>query len=123
MFLEAKHSITEWVEFTGLLIEVFGVAIIVFGLVFATGRLLSQVIGNTGENRMQSYKYNIGRILILGLEILVAGDVAKTVALEPTIERVGALGLLVLIRTFLGWSLVVEIEGRWPWQSKARKSA
>jgi hypothetical protein len=52
----------------------------------------------------------------LGLEILVAADVIRTVALDPTLQNVLILGLLVLIRTFLGWSLVVEIEERWPWQ-------
>jgi uncharacterized membrane protein len=55
--------------------------------------------------------------LLLGLEILVAADVIRTVALKPTLQNVLVLGLLVMIRTFLGWSLVVEIEERWPWQS------
>jgi uncharacterized membrane protein len=53
---------------------------------------------------------------LLGLELLVAADVVRTVALEPTLKNVGVLGLLVLIRTFLSWSLTVEMEGRWPWQ-------
>jgi uncharacterized membrane protein len=56
--------------------------------------------------------------LLLGLEILVAADIVRTVALEATLESVAVLGLLVLIRTFLSWALVVEIEGRWPWQSE-----
>jgi uncharacterized membrane protein len=63
----------------------------------------------------------MGRSLLLGLEFLVAGDVVRTVALEPTLNNVAVLGLLVLIRTFLGWSLAVEIEGRWPWQSRSEK--
>ena len=52
-------------------------------------------------------------------ETAVAADVVRTVALEPTLKNVGVLGLLVLIRTFLSWSLTVEIEGRWPWQSRS----
>ena len=56
------------------------------------------------------------RILLLGLELLVAADIVRTVALEPSLESVAVLGLLVVIRTFLSWSLIVEIEGRWPWQ-------
>jgi len=52
----------------------------------------------------------------LGLEILVAADIVRTVALEATLQSVAVLGILVLIRTFLSWALVVEIEGRWPWQ-------
>jgi uncharacterized membrane protein len=56
--------------------------------------------------------------MLLGLEILVAADIVRTVALEATLESVGILGLLVLIRTFLSWSLDVELEGRWPWQAR-----
>jgi len=58
----------------------------------------------------------LGKALLLGLEILVAADIVRTVVLEPTLQSIAVLGLLVLIRTFLSWALVVEIEGRWPWQ-------
>jgi uncharacterized membrane protein len=66
----------------------------------------------------ESYKHQIGRSLLLGLEFLVAGDVVRTVALEPTLANVAVLGLLVLVRTFLSGSLTVEIEGRWLWQPR-----
>ena len=62
------------------------------------------------------YKHSLGKALLLALELLVAADVVQTVILEFTLENVAALGVLVLVRTFLSWSLVVEIEGRWPWQ-------
>ena len=62
-------------------------------------------------------KVHLGKALLLGLEILVAADIIRTVALEATLESVCILGLLVLIRTFLSWALVVEIEGRWPWNA------
>jgi uncharacterized membrane protein len=61
----------------------------------------------------------IGRILLPGLELLVAADVVRSVALEPSLTSVAVLGLLVVIRTFLSWSLIVEIEGRWPWQARS----
>ena len=61
--------------------------------------------------------HRVGRALLLGLEILVAADIIRTVVLEPTLANVLVLGLLVLIRTFLNWSLVLEIEERWPWQA------
>ena len=61
-------------------------------------------------------KSSLGASLLLGLEILVAADIVRTVALEATLQSVAVLGLLVLIRTFLSWALVVELEGRWPWQ-------
>jgi uncharacterized membrane protein len=70
-----------------------------------------------------SYKHQMGRSLLLGLEFLVAGDVVRTVALEPTLLNVSVLGLLVLVRTFLSWSLAVEIEGHWPWQAKKAEAS
>jgi uncharacterized membrane protein len=66
----------------------------------------------------ENYKHQLGKTLLLGLEFLVAADVVRTVALEPTLTNVAVLGLLVVIRTFLSWSLTVEIEGRWPWQAR-----
>ena len=60
----------------------------------------------------------MARSLLLGLEILVAADIIRTVALDLTLQAVAALGLLVLVRTFLSWTLVVETEGRWPWQQR-----
>ena len=70
--------------------------------------------------RYTEYRHSLARTLMLGLELLVAADVVRTVALEPTLQSVSVLGLLVLIRIILGWSLVVEIEGRWPWQPERK---
>jgi uncharacterized membrane protein len=58
---------------------------------------------------------------LLGLEFLVAGDIIGTVAVEPTFKSLGVLGLIVIIRTFLSFSLEVEINGRWPWQNALLK--
>ena len=68
------------------------------------------------EAHYATYKIRIGRALLLGLEVLVAADIVKTIALELTFTSLGLLAGLVLIRTFLSWTLVLEIEGRWPWQ-------
>lgn len=64
----------------------------------------------------------MGRALLIGLEVLVAADIIKTVALELTFESLGVLAILVLIRTFLGWTLTLEVEGRWPWQPTVGQS-
>jgi uncharacterized membrane protein len=72
------------------------------------------------EERYSQLKRHLGRTLLLGLEILVAADIVRTVALEATLESVLVLALLVLVRTFLSWALEVEIEGRWPWQPKQK---
>ncbi|MFN8532431.1 MAG: DUF1622 domain-containing protein [Dehalococcoidia bacterium] len=103
-----------WIEAATLGIELLAVAIIVGTIVFSTGRYL---LGPHSE-RYNRYKTTLGKALLLGLEILVAADVVRTVALDPSIESVAVLGLLVLVRTFLSWSLIVEMEGRWPWQQR-----
>ena len=101
------------VDIASLLIEVLAVAIIVGGITYASILFL---LRRGPLDAYSSYRARLGRALLLGLEVLVAADIIRTVALEPTIANVFVLGLLVLIRTFLSWSLVVEIEGRWPWQ-------
>ncbi len=75
----------------------------------------------SGQATYTDFRHRVGRALLLGLEILVAADIIRTVVLEPTVANVLVLGLLVLIRTFLSWSLVLEIEGRWPWQPRFEK--
>src|SRR2546421_4989713 len=72
--------------------------------------------GGRAKHVYDAYKIRIGRSLLLGLEVLVAADIVKTIALELTLMSLGVLAGLVLIRTFLSWTLVLEIEGRWPWQ-------
>ncbi len=70
----------------------------------------------------RQYKQRLGRALLLCLEILVAADIVRTIALDSTIQSVLSLGLLVIIRTFLSWSLILEVEGRWPWQGERKSS-
>jgi uncharacterized membrane protein len=94
-------------------IEIFGVLIIVTGIAWSTFRQLRQQIS---EQDSDVYKIRIGRSLLLGLEVLVAADIVKTIAHELTFMSLGLLAGLVLVRTFLSWILVLEIEGRWPWQ-------
>jgi uncharacterized membrane protein len=81
-----------------------------------TNYLFKSIFEQALEDQYQQLKIHLGKALLLGLEILVAADIIRTVALEATLQSVAVLGLLVLIRTFLSWALVVEIEGRWPWQ-------
>ena len=117
---EDLTSPAAWIETASLVIELMAVAIIIVSVFYSTARFFyfraTKKIPPVDSFR--NYKHSLGQSLILGLEILVAADVVRTVALEPTIENIAALGLLVLVRTFLSWSLVVEIEGRWPWQPR-----
>jgi len=110
----------EWIKASYLVIEYLAVAIIAGMVAYSTIRYFIFLIAKrkAPDANYREYKHTLGAALLLGLEILVAADVIYTVALEPTFENIAALGLLVVVRTFLSWSLMVEIEGRWPWQQK-----
>jgi uncharacterized membrane protein len=112
------------IEWAALGIEMLGALVIVVGVlrVAVTRGTVRFLLKVDDPGAYESYKHQIGRSLLLGLEFLVAGDVVRTVALEPTLNNVAVLGLLVLVRTFLAWTLAVEIEGRWPWQPKPPKN-
>ena len=114
------QNVRDVIEWAALGIEILGAAVIVAGVlrVAITRGTIRFLFKLDEPGAYESYKHQIGRSLLLGLEFLVAGDVVRTVALEPTLGNVATLGLLVLVRTFLSWTLSVEIEGRWPWQRR-----
>jgi uncharacterized membrane protein len=103
---------SQWIHLVGVGIEVFGIFIIVAGIIWSS----RYIYGRRIVSRYDSYKISIGKSLLLGLEVLVAADIVKTIAIELTFASLGLLAGLVLVRTFLSWTLVLEIEGRWPWQ-------
>lgn len=105
----------EWIEFAALGIESVAVILIVGGIVLSMARYTYQQ-ARQPENAYKTFKEMIGKSLMLGLEFLIAADIIRTVALKQTMQNVVVLAVLVLIRTFLSWSLVVEMEDRWPWQ-------
>lgn len=109
-------------EIVGKAVDAAGVAVIVLGILVATGRAALQSARGEGSV-YRSYRQRLGRSILLGLELLVAADIIRTVAVEPTFTSVGVLGLIVLIRTFLSFSLELEISGRWPWQQEDKESA
>jgi len=112
----------EWIEMASVGIELLAVTIIVVSVTFGSVRFLLHLARQT-EDPFRTYKELIGRSLLLGLEFLVAADVIRTVALELTPRNIGMLGALVVIRTFLSWSVVVETEGHWPWRSGPGRSS
>ena len=113
------EQVRSWIEIISLLIELLAVAIIVGAITHASAHAALQGIRQkTFDDVYGPYKARLGRSLLLGLEILIAADVIRTVALEPTLTSVTVLGVLIVIRTFLSWSLILEMEGRWPWQIK-----
>jgi|SRR5664279_630956 Predicted membrane protein len=104
--------------------EVVGVVVLVIGLVWSLA-LAVVVWRRSGDGRAgyRALRETFGGVLLLGLEILVAADLIRTVAVAPTLENVSVLGLIVLIRTFLSFSLEIEIEGVPPWRRAAASGA
>src|SRR6478609_830771 len=107
-----ETATSQWIHLIGVGIEIFGVFIIVVGIIWSS----RYIFRRSDASRYDNYKISIGRSLLLGLEVLVAADIVKTIAIELTFTSLGLLAGLVLVRTFLSWTLVLEIEGRWPWQ-------
>ena len=115
--MQLLQNVLAWIGLVSLAVDVLGVFVILAGIALAIFIFLRNLM----KNRPVGYdllRVRIGRALLLGLEFLVAADVIKTVVLDLTLENLITLGLLVVIRTVLSWSLVVEIENRWPWQQR-----
>ncbi|HEV2147097.1 MAG TPA: DUF1622 domain-containing protein [Longimicrobiaceae bacterium] len=103
---------------TARAIEAAGISVIVLAAVAATLVFLQRVLATREyEAAYHRYRSHLGRGILLGLELLVAADIIGTVAVAPTFESLGVLALIVVIRTFLSFSLEVEINGYWPWQA------
>lgn len=99
------------------ILDVFGVGLIVVGVLVATTLSLPALFGRGDRvEALHTYKIRIARAMLVGLEVLVAADIIKTVGVDLTIRNMLGLGLLVVVRTFLSWTLTLEVEGRWPWQ-------
>lgn len=106
------------IESVGEIVDVVGVVAIVVGVVYAIADAAVRSLRRLGPVYTR-FRRVLGRAILLGLELLVAADIIKTVAVTPTLESVVVLGIIVLIRTFLSFSLELEITGRWPWQKRA----
>jgi uncharacterized membrane protein len=96
-------------------VEAMGVLLILCSFLWASVSFLVHA-REPVSHRYERYKLSLGRALSLGLEFLVAADVIKTVTTAPSFTNIGVLAAVIVTRTFLSWSLAVEMEGRWPWQ-------
>jgi len=112
-------DITAWIEEVSVAVDILGIAVIVLGIGLGFLELLYGLVKHLQiPNRYDVLRIRIGKALLLGLEILVASDVIRTVALQPTLQNLLILGVLIVIRTVLSWTLFLDVENRWPWQSK-----
>lgn len=110
-------------------VELSGIAVILIGAGYSAVRFVAAITGvgtgaggaargagASGGDAYKALRSNLGRSILLGLELLVAADIINTVAVEPTLTSIAVLAGIVAIRTFLSFSLELEIEGKWPWQ-------
>ena len=111
------------IEPIGAALDLLGVLIIAAGVLVAGVRATrAWTIRSTTISPYRLFRQDLGRAILLGLEFLVAGDIIRTVAVDPNIQNVGVLAVIVLIRTLLSFSLQVELEGRLPWTGQALPS-
>jgi uncharacterized membrane protein len=115
-------SLVEIIEVTGRTIDAIGVAVIAGGGVLAVFLTLGRIRREDG-GAYEFFRRRLGRAILLGLEFLVAADIIRTVAVTPTAESVAVLAGIVLIRTFLSFSLQLEMTGAWPWQQRSIAAA
>lgn len=104
----------------GYVIEAFGVVVVIIGSCLCTAQYLRTYRHVAAGEAYRTYRQDLGRSIILGLEFLIAGDIIRTVVVADSLENVGILALIILIRTFLSVTLHLEVEGRWPWQPEPR---
>ena len=113
--LLGSHGVlTPALELVAIAFEVIGVAILAVGSALVAGRSIRAVLNR--EPAYGNLRRGLGRVLLLGLEVLVAADVVRTVAVETTMESVSILGLLVVVRTVLSFALAAEMDGVLPWR-------
>jgi uncharacterized membrane protein len=115
-------SLVEIIEVTGSTIDAIGVAVIAGGGLLALALTVGRMRREDG-GAYDFFRRRLGRAILLGLEFLVAADIIRTVAVTPTGESVAVLGGIVLIRTFLSFSLQLEMTGAWPWQQRSVAAA
>ena len=112
-------QILKVLEHASGVINLFAVAVIVIGFARSLGRYAMHYKELGPETDFGQFKIELGLALTLGLEILIVADVIETITAVPSFRSFGVLAFLVLTRTFVSWTLALEIEGRWPWQAPA----
>ena len=99
-------------------VEIAGAVALILGFLIATAKYVRDIMKIGPREAYDGYRTALGRVVLIGLEILVAATILKTVTIEPNPEGLGLLAMMIGIRTVLGWSMVLEMDGRWPWQKK-----
>ena len=111
-------QITQGIILLARILEICGAGFLILGFIFDTARWLQNMRLQRPLAALNSYRRSLGRSVLIGLEIMVAATIIKTIIVEPSMESMGLLVSIVIIRSVLGWTTVLEISGRWPWQGR-----
>jgi uncharacterized membrane protein len=119
---ERTHSMTfeEWMEAVVHGFEIVGVAILLAGSIAALARYVLALARGQQEGAFARVRHGVGRAILLGLEVLIIADIVLTITVDTTLESALTLGLVVLVRTFLSFSLEIELDGSLPWRRAER---
>ena len=117
-YINRTMKFTEIISIAGYAIEAIGVLVVIVGSCISSVAFIRTFRQLPEGIAYCTYRRQLGRSIILGLEFLIAGDIIRTVVVADTLENVAVLGLIILIRTFLSVTLHLEVEGRWPWQTE-----
>jgi uncharacterized membrane protein len=115
-----SSELVRLLEITTAVIELLGVSVLVLGFLISVGRYLRHCRRMATSDLVKEFKRGLGRTVLIGLEILVAATIVKTVTKEATLFSVGLLAGMIIVRTIISWTMVLEMDGRWPWQSGPR---
>jgi uncharacterized membrane protein len=117
-----RMNYSDFIDYIGKIIDIAGIAVIVFGALFASISFFVRWSRSKSiDGVYTSFRQNLGRVILVGIEFLIAGDIIHSIAVTPTFASIGILGLIVIIRSILSIELEMEIEGHWPWQHSQHK--
>ena len=115
--------VTQGLELVIRLLEICGASLLILGFVIATWKWVQRTRREGHRTASSYYRQSLGRTVLIGLEVLVAATIIKTIIVEPSLESLGLLAGMIVIRTILGWTTALEINGRWPWQKRQPDAA
>jgi uncharacterized membrane protein len=110
------EKVIEGLIVTAKVLEIVGASALVLGFIIASVRCFRQSLSVGAAAAVTIYRRALGRAIVIGLEVLVAATIIKTITLQHTLEDIGFLAIIVAVRTVLGWTMAFEMDGRWPWQ-------
>ena len=113
------EAVTDELRFLTQMLEAIGAFALVLGFLISTIRCVLEISRKGAKEAIEGYRQGMGRTILIGLEILVVATIIKTIFFDRTFENMGLLAITVGVRMALGWTMGLEMYGRWPWQKRS----